>query len=89
MILMSNWACKQQLLSVCAAATEPTHLEPVLSNKRSHHNEKFVHQNEEQPPLTATRGSLHKAMKTQSNQKVKKIKKFKIHFKQNSKKRIL
>ena len=47
MILMSNWAYEQQLLSVCAAATEPTHLEPVLSNKRSHHNENLVHQNEE------------------------------------------
>ena len=29
------------------AATEPTCLEPVLHNKRSHHNEKPVHCNQE------------------------------------------
>ena len=34
------WACVPQLL-------KPTHLEPVLHNKRSHHNEKPVHRNEE------------------------------------------
>ena len=34
---------------------KPMRLEPVLRNKRSHRNEKPVHRNEEQPPLTATR----------------------------------
>ena len=42
-------------LSPCAAATKvPTHLEPVLSNKRSHCNEQLVHCIEEQPLYTAT-----------------------------------
>ena len=44
------WAHMPQLL-------KPTRLEPVLHNKRSHHNEKPVHGNEEQPPLTLTRES--------------------------------
>ena len=29
--------------------------EPVLGNKRSHHNEKFVHCNEEEIPLSTNR----------------------------------
>ena len=37
-----------QLLSSCAATTEAcVHLDPVLCNKRSHHNEKPAHRNEE------------------------------------------
>ena len=32
--------------SLCCAP-EPMHLEPVLHNKRSHHNEKPAHSNEE------------------------------------------
>jgi hypothetical protein len=43
-------------------------LEPVLCNKRSHH-EKAMHHEEEEPLLTTTRESLHAAMKTQSSQK--------------------
>ena len=58
----NNWACMPQLL-------KPSCLEPVLRNKRSHHNEKPVHRNEEQPPLAATRESPHTAMKTQRSQK--------------------
>ena len=42
------WAHVTQLL-------EPACLEPVLHNKRSYHNEKPAHRNEEWPPLTATR----------------------------------
>ncbi|KAJ8790001.1 hypothetical protein J1605_004753 [Eschrichtius robustus] len=38
----------------CRRATKP---QPVLRNKRSHRNEKPVHHNEEEPPLTATRES--------------------------------
>ena len=38
-----------QLLSPHTTTTEPTHLEPVLHNKRSHRNEKPVHRNEEYP----------------------------------------
>ena len=41
----------------CRGATKPVRLEPVLHNKRSHHNEKPAHRNEEKPPLAATRES--------------------------------
>ena len=46
----SNKACALQLLSQGSRAQElqllkPTHLEPVLRNKRSHCNEKPVHRN--------------------------------------------
>ena len=44
----NNWACVPPLL-------KPTHLEPVLHNKRSHCNEKPAHRNEEYPPLATTR----------------------------------
>ena len=37
-------------LSSCATTTEPMCLEPVLRNKRSHHNEKHVHCNERVAP---------------------------------------
>ena len=50
---------------------KPTRLEPVLHNKRSHHSERPVHCNEEQPPLAATRESPHVATKTQRSQKRK------------------
>ena len=48
----SNSARAPQLLSLCSRAHEPqllkpACLEPVLCNKRSHHNEKPVHHNEE------------------------------------------
>ena len=48
----SNWARKPQLLSLCSRAHEPqllkpACLEPVLRNKRSHHNKKATHRNEE------------------------------------------
>ena len=56
------WACMPQLL-------KPAHLEPMLRNKRSHHNENSAHHNEEEPPLVATRESPRAAMKTQSSQK--------------------
>ena len=36
-----------RILSLSAATTEAKHLEPVLHNKRSHHNEKPVHCNQE------------------------------------------
>ena len=50
---------------VCAL--EPTRLEPVLRNKRSHCDES-VHCNQEEPLLTATRESLHTATKTPRSQ---------------------
>ena len=34
-------------VSPCATTTEPARLEPVLRNKRSHHNEKPTHRDEE------------------------------------------
>ena len=57
--------------SLQAATTEPTRLEPVLSNKISHRNEKPTHQNEEEPLFTATRESLHKATKIEHSQEKK------------------
>ena len=46
----SNWACVPQLLSLHSRALEmqllsPHALQPVLRNKRSHHNEKPTHHN--------------------------------------------
>ena len=38
--------------------------EPVLHNKRSHHNKKSAHDNEEKTPLTANRESLPAATET-------------------------
>ena len=46
----------------------------VLCNKRSHHNEKPKHCNEEEPLLAATRESSHTATKTQCSQKYIKLK---------------
>ena len=48
----SNYACVPQLLSLRSRAHEPqllkpTHLEPVVRNKRSHDNEKPAHHNED------------------------------------------
>ena len=48
----SNWARVPQLLSLRSGAREPqllkpVHLEPVLLNKRNHHNEKPAHHNKE------------------------------------------
>ena len=57
------WAHESQLL-------KPVCLEPVLCNKRSHHNEKPTHLNEEEPLLAATRESLRAATKTQHSQKI-------------------
>ena len=62
-------AAKQ--LSPCTATTKPLScilkpmcLEPVLCNKRSHHDEKPTHCSEEEPPVAATRESPHTATKT-------------------------
>ena len=57
------------LESLRAATTEPTHLEPVLPDERSHRNEKPEHHSIEYPSLAATRESLHKATKIQCNQR--------------------
>ena len=46
-----------------------TCLKPVLWNHRSHHNEKPVHHNEEQPLFITARESPCAATKTQCNQK--------------------
>ena len=50
--------------SLRARTTEAcVYLEPVLRNKRSHHNEKPTHSNKENAgPLAATRGSLQVAI---------------------------
>ena len=55
------WAHVLQLL-------KPVRLQPVLHNKRSHHNKKPAHHNEEQPPLATTRESPCAATKTQCSQ---------------------
>ena len=64
-------ASEPQLLGPCAATPEACHVEPMLHNKRRHHDEKPVHQNEEQPAPTATRESLRAASKTHHSQKIK------------------
>ena len=51
---------------------KPMCLEPVLHNKRSHHNERPVRCKEELPPLAATREKLWAAPKTQNSHKKKK-----------------
>ena len=64
------WARVPQLL-------KPTCLEPMLCNKRSHHNEKLTCRNEEYPPLAATRESPRsKEDPTQPKIKINKINKF-------------
>ena len=60
----SNQAHAPQLLSLRSRAREPqllkpTHLEPVLCNKRSHRNEKPVHRNKEQPACRNQRKPTH------------------------------
>ena len=63
---------------------KPTHLEPVLRNKRSHLGEKPAHRNEEKPPLDAARESPCTATKTQRSQKInKQINKFLLKKKRN------
>ena len=80
-MLRSNWArvpqllslrsgaCEPQLLSQRAATAEAPRLGPVLRNRRSHHNERPTHRDEEWPPLAATRESPCAAVKTQRSQK--------------------
>ena len=63
------WACTLEPASrnyraLMPQLLKPVRLEPVLCNKRSHHNEK--------PPLTATRESPWAATKTKRSQKKKK-----------------
>ena len=70
----SYWACALEPVSHNYRAhvpqlLKPTHLEPMLCNKRSHHNEKPAHCNKELPLLSATRESLCTATKTQCSQK--------------------
>jgi len=48
----------------------------VLCNKRSYHNEKSAHCNEEQPPVAETRKSPRAAMKIQHIQKKNMLNKF-------------
>ena len=47
LLSLHSGAWEPQLLSPCATTTEAARLEPVLRNKRSHHNEKPVHRNEQ------------------------------------------
>ena len=56
-------------LSQHAAITETACLEPMLWNKRSHHNETPTHCKKEWLPLITTRESLRPATKTQCSQK--------------------
>ena len=68
LLSLRSGAHEPQLLSPCAATTEPVCLGPVLCNKRSHRNEEWR-------PLAAAGGSLCAAAKTQCSQKDKKKKK--------------
>ena len=68
------WACALELMSHNYWASMPqllklTCLEPMFCNKRSHHNEKPAHRNQEELPLATTRESPHAEMKTQRSQK--------------------
>ena len=72
--LAHNWACTLEPASHNYWAREPqllkpVHLEPVLHNKRSHHNEKPAHCNKEYLTLAATRESPCTAIKSQCSQK--------------------
>ena len=62
-------AWESQLRSPHAATFKTCMIRACVPQKRSQHNEKPVHGNEKEPQLTATRGSLHKAMKTHHSQK--------------------
>ena len=55
-LVQANW---------CATATEPTHLEPVIGNRRN----TAVRSPQEQLSFTATRELAHAAAKTQQKQK--------------------
>ena len=73
-MLRSSKARAPQLLSLCSGAREPrllklVRLEPVLRNKRSHHNEKPTHRSEEWPPLAATREGPRAATKQRKKRK--------------------
>ena len=58
-------------LGPCATNTEPARLEPVLGNKRGRDSERPGHDDEEWPPLTATREGPRTETKTQHGQKKK------------------
>jgi len=62
-------AWKSQLWSPYAETTETCMIRAYVPQKRSHHNAKPVPGNKKEAPLTATRGSVHKAMKTHHSQK--------------------
>ena len=64
----SKSACAAQLLSLCSRAQEPQllsprALEPMLCDRKSHHNEKPCAAAGEQPPLPSTREKALIAMK--------------------------
>ena len=70
------WACALEPASHNYRAhvpqlLKPTRLEPVLCNKRSHHNKKSTHRSEEKPTLNAIRESPRAATKTQHSHKYK------------------
>ena len=67
-LLPSNEACVPQVLSPRAAITGALSLEPVLCNKRSHHSEKPMHPNEEEPPVIKTREIPCKKKKKKTNE---------------------
>ena len=52
---LNSWSRKGTTKSTCYSCWSPHALEPVLCNKRSHHNEKPAHHNKEKAPLATTR----------------------------------
>ena len=61
------WACALESMShnywaLAPQLLKPTHLQPVLRNKRSHHNEKPTHRNEDpmQPKINKFKKKLSK-----------------------------
>ena len=62
-LLQEDSTCCEEL-SLCAATTEPSALEPMSHNKRRHRNENPMQLERKLPPLAAARESPRAATKT-------------------------
>ena len=78
LLSLCSRAREPQLLSLHPGARtpqllKPTHLEPVLRNKRSHCNEKPTHHNEEQTPLSSIREKPTRSNEDPTQPKINKL----------------
>ena len=64
----------------CSGAAKPVHLESVIHTERSHRSEQPAHHSGERPTLTATRESLHTAMKTHKYNNINDFYKNKMNY---------